>query len=324
MGQAFSLGQQRDFQFTYQVQIRPLSAEGGNLKIWVPLAVSNQRQMILQREIQTDYPYEITRDLVYGNQMLFLQLPNPLPPELDLSVRYRVKVRAEHFPAEPSERNSSPEDIRLFEPHLKSNRLMVVNEQVQALARTITANSATTLQKARAIYQYVIDHMKYDKQIPGWGKGDTLRACQVGAGNCTDFHSLFISLARASGIPARFSMGVSIPEKPEGEIAGYHCWAEFYLPDAGWVPVDISEAWKNRSLEDYFFGTYDPNRLMLSLGRDISLQPRPTSCDALNIFFYPYAEVNGKMLKENQIKTSFQFKDLGIKTTNEQETHHAK
>jgi hypothetical protein len=66
-------------------------------------------------------------------------------------------------------------------------------------------------------------------------------ACEVGRGNCTDFHSLFIGLARAAGIPARFVMGFPLPVgQSEGGITGYHCWAEFYDEGLGWVPLDAS------------------------------------------------------------------------------------
>ena len=149
--------------------------------------------------------------------------------------------------------------------------------------------------------------MTYEKQTPGWGTGDTLRACEVGTGNCTDFHSLFISLARARGIPARFQIGLPIPQKPEGEIPGYHCWAEFYLNGVGWVPVDASEAWKDRERLAYFFGTYDPNRLAVSMGRDIQLVPAPAS-GPVNIFFRPVVEVDGKTFDGLELK--FQFQDL--------------
>ena len=76
----------------------------------------------------------------------------------------------------------------------------------------------------------------------GWGKGDAVYACNSRYGNCTDYHSYFIGLARSIGIPARFAIGAAIPsERNDGGTDGYHCWAEFYA-DGKWWPVDISEA----------------------------------------------------------------------------------
>ena len=84
------------------------------------------------------------------------------------------------------------------------------------------------LDKARAIYDYVFTTMKYDKTGTGWGHGDVLYACDAKKGNCTDFHSLFIAMARSQGIPARFEIGFPLPpDKHSAEIAGYHCWSDF-------------------------------------------------------------------------------------------------
>ena len=63
----------------------------------------------------------------------------------------------------------------------------------------------------------------------------------------------------------------------EGTVPGYHCWAEFYLPDKGWVPVDASDASKSADPKkrDYLFGHLDPDRIQFSIGRDIRLAPPP-------------------------------------------------
>jgi len=101
---------------------------------------------------------------------------------------------------------------------------------------------------------------------------------------------------RAAGIPAGFDIGFSVPEdRHAGAVTGYHCWAEFYLEPYGWIPVDASEAWKHPEKKNYFFGAHDDNRLQLSVGRDIRLEP-PQYCEPLNYFVYPYAELDGKPL----------------------------
>jgi transglutaminase-like putative cysteine protease len=134
--------------------------------------------------------------------------------------------------------------------------------------------------------------MKYDKSGTGWGHGDTLWACDSKRGNCTDFHSVFISMARSQKIPARFEMGLSLPEgQNSGQIAGYHCWAEFYTRERGWFPVDISEAWKNQEKKDYFFGAHDVNRVQFTVGRDIELRPRQHG-ERVNYLIFPYAELD--------------------------------
>jgi transglutaminase-like putative cysteine protease len=95
-------------------------------------------------------------------------------------------------------------------------------------------------------------------------------------------------------------------------VSGYHCWAEFYLKGVGWVPVDASEAAKNPSKREYFFGAHDENRVEFSLGRDLTLAPRQQG-DPLNYFVYPYAEVDGKPFAA--IDKSFNYRDLSVAPT---------
>lgn len=149
------------------------------------------------------------------------------------------------------------------------------------------------MEKAHALYDYTLKNMRYDKTGTGWGKGDTLWACDAKRGNCTDFHTLFISMARSQKIPAKFEIGFPLPEnQAASDLAGYHCWAEFYTGEHGWVPLDISEAWKHQDKKDYFFGAIDAHRIQFTVGRDIELNPRPQG-SRLNYFIYPYGELDG-------------------------------
>ncbi len=137
--------------------------------------------------------------------------------------------------------------------------------------------------------------MRYEKTGTGWGRGDVLYACDAKKGNCTDFHSLFIAMARSQGIPAKFEIGFPLPaDKNSGEIAGYHCWAEF-LRSATWM----GSRWISRKPGN------TPRRRTTSLerttttvcssrqGRDLELSPKQAA-KPLNYFVYPYVEVAGK------------------------------
>lgn len=172
----------------------------------------------------------------------------------------------------------------------------------------MTAGKSTILAKAQAIYDYTTENLTYDKIGTGWGRGDINYACDLKRGNCTDFHALFIGLCRASGIPARFIIGFPITEgKKEGSIGGYHCWAEFYVDGSGWIPVDSSEASKNKAKKGYYFGNLCENRIEFTQGRDIQLDP-PQAGERLNYFIYPYFELDGKPY--NDMDMSFSFKEM--------------
>jgi hypothetical protein len=180
------------------------------------------------------------------------------------------------------------------------DRLVPLGGKASAAARKV-GDGTSAGETARLIYEHVLERMKYDKPTgQPWGRGDAEWACEAGFGNCTDFHSYFLALARTKGIPARFEMGFSVPggSEPEAQVGGYHCWA-FFWDGAKWVPVDISEADKNPDKAEYFFGTLDADRVTFTGGRDLELTPAPAA-GPLNFFVYPYAEIDGKEWKEVQ------------------------
>jgi len=116
-------------------------------------------------------------------------------------------------------------------------------------------------------------------------------------------------MARSQGIPARFEIGFPLPpDRHTGEIAGYHCWSDFYVDGKGWIPVDISEAWKHPEKRDYFFGSHDANRIQFSMGRDLRLNPSQEG-KPLNYFVYPYVEVDGREFPN--VSLAFSFADTG-------------
>jgi len=297
----------RTVDFNYEFIIEDIPEHTKELRVWFPYLPETPYQEIQEIDIEPQENATISYDKTYHNKILNYRMTSPQNSSLKFHVRYRVK-RFEYSNKNASSRALLNEDLYKY---LQADRLVTISPKIKEMAKEITQAKTTTIDKARAIYDYVFKNVSYDKTIPGWGNGDTERVCLLKAGNCTDFHSLFISLARASGIPAKFVMGVPLSnDKKEGEILGYHCWAEFYDEQLGWVPVDISEAWKNKSKYGYYFGAIGADRLEISIGRDIVLEPNANT-EPLNYFFYPYVEVDGK--KFLQIKTSFRFKDVNMR-----------
>jgi len=302
----------RSFEFTYKVHVPANPDSATSTHLWIPLPQMDGYQYV--RSLHIDSPVEYTqgRDPEYGNAFaVFTPTPQQAATGFDVTVRFTA-VRREHkvmLDGASLKRVSSPasQDPQMRR-YLEPDKLVPLNGTIAELAKEHTAGDTTDIQKARHIYEYVVATMRYDKSGEGWGRGDAIWACTSKRGNCTDFHSLFIGMMRSSGIPARFEIGFPLPEgKTEGDIPGYHCWAEFYLEGVGWVPVDASEAWKNPSKHDYFFGAHDTNRVFFSYGRDIRLSADQKG-DPLNYFIYPYAETNGQPVKN--LQTHFSFHDV--------------
>jgi len=293
-------GTTKTFRATYTATINGIPEGTKEVVVWLPLPASLGPQSV--RDVAIDSPYKWTRhrDAVYGNEYAVATIANP-PGDLNVPVRF-TSVRQEVEFGHPYDTKSTARDR---ERELAANKLVTLSPRVRKLADELTAGKTGTLEQARAIYDYLVVTMKYDKTIPGWGKGDTERACDIKAGNCTDFHSLFISLARAKGIPARFVIGFPLTAK-DGMVKGYHCWAEFWLAGKGWIPVDASEASKSSDpkVRAFLFGNLDADRVQFTMGRDLVLKPKTS--EPLNYFIYPHAEVGGQPVGAPAIALQFE------------------
>ncbi|HZR04502.1 MAG TPA: transglutaminase-like domain-containing protein [Candidatus Udaeobacter sp.] len=282
------------FEFVYRVKLPEIKGEA---RVWIPLAKTDAFQTVIEEELNIPMKWEKVQDRDYGNDICVIY-PRPVDSGKTVEVRYRV-IRKEKAPYPAS----NAEAARYLHPE----KLVPINETFRTLAQKATAGKTDDLERAKALYDHVMRRMRYDKSGTGWGRGDAVYACDVHTGNCTDFHAYFIALARSIGIPARFAIGATIPaDKNEGTIEGYHCWSEF-LADGRWVPVDISEGWKNPKLADYYFGHNPANRFELTKGRDLIVDPEPAS-GPINFLAYPLLEMNGEVIKP---KTTFSFRRIG-------------
>jgi len=298
----------RSFEFTYLTRIPGLPADAKLSRIWIPLPQSDSYQAISELKIASPFPYTSRRDSEYGNEYAYLEIPAAkLGSPAEVRVSFQA-TRQEHRVALAGNANVANVSAGMgnLQRFLQPDRRVPLQGIIGDLSAQETRGIHDPLAKARAIYDYVIATMRYDKSGTGWGNGDAIWACTAKRGNCTDFHSLFIGMMRAAGIPARFEIGFPLPaDQHAGTIPGYHCWAQFYVEPYGWIPVDASEAWKHPEKKDYFFGAHDDNRLQFSVGRDIRLDP-PQQGEPLNYFIYPYAELDGKPLP---LESTFLFQD---------------
>ncbi|MAN87729.1 MAG: transglutaminase [Algoriphagus sp.] len=272
------------FEFYYTVQIPSLE---GPARMWIPFPESDPFQDVKLLETKSDIESRKIEEKVFGNTLLYYEL-KPEDSGKEIQISYEVK-RKEKGPYE-----ASAPDPKVY---LASNRLMPKGGKFEEIAKEVLGEKLkeSHLIQARALYDYIIDNMRYMK-FGDYGNGDSNYACDSKTGNCSEFHSFFISLARSVDIPARFAIGASIPsDRNEGGIDGYHCWAEFYA-DGKWWPVDISEANKYTALATYYFGRHPANRIELSRGRDLEVNPGPNA-GPINFIAFPYLEINGKEVK---------------------------
>jgi uncharacterized protein (TIGR03000 family) len=294
----------RTFLFTYSATVTGLPVDQ-TARVWLPVPSSNDNQEVEIADTKAlPAGYKIDAEPAYGNKILYADVKPDKDGNATLAVTYRVKrneVKGASTPDVP--------DIAKIARYLEPDALVPITGKCLEIIKDKPI-PMDQMDAARLLYDVVNKHMRYSKEGTGWGRGDSVWACDSKYGNCSDFHSLFISLARSQKIPAKFEIGFPLPPKRgEGEIGGYHCWA-FFKPDGkGWVPVDISEANKDPKMKDYYFGNLTEDRVAFTTGRDYDLVPKQDGA-ARNFFIYPYVELDGKEYPADKVKRKFTFKDL--------------
>lgn len=286
-----------------------LSAQphGRVVKLWLPYPVSDANQDITEVRISGNYArVAVYTDKVFQTPMLFVSWDKKATSRrltFSFAARRKAVIRRD-FPTK--EAAWDPRDYALY---LAPTSLAPFNRRITALAAKITKGKRGVLAKARAVYDWTVDHTYRNPKTRGCGKGDVCKLLQNPGGKCADISSVFVALARAAGVPARDVFGIRMGKKPTQDITTWqHCWAQFYLPSYGWVPVDPADVRKKmlveklklhdpktREYREYFWGGIDAYRIRLSSGRDLILNPRQHG-GPVNYLMYPFAQVGSTTL----------------------------
>jgi len=293
---------------------------GQETRLWIPYAVSNKHQSITDVKVAGDFASSaVYTEKVSGTPLLFASWAKDATSRkltYSFSVE-REEIQLRDLPsAEPAWNRADYSDF------LKPTSIGPTDGEVKKLADAITKGQVTVLGKAKAIYDWTCENMYRDPATIGCGKGDVCQLLKKPGGKCTDISSVYVALARAAGVPARELFGLRLGKKAEEEITTWqHCWAEFFLPGYGWVPVDPADVRKamlveklelkdakTREYRDYYWGGIDAYRFQIASGRDLILNPQQAGAP-LNTFGYPYAEVGGKVVDWYEPK-SFSYKIL--------------
>jgi len=314
-----SSSNQRSFKFIYKVDVNP--SNGKKIELWLPFPQSNKVQHISNIKIDSNLKYEIKNEAKHGNKYVYLYANEGTYKPTSVIMTFDVK-RDEH--QNELYEHMNPQNYlgaysrvptgEVFQKIIDENKLskdnirgvydFVLSGMHYGKPKSIDNKyykdpwlregekygmKGVTRDQVVEIYQKA----QNENNDYTFGNGNSIYACDIGVGNCTDYHSYFMSLIRTLEVPARFHMGFSIPQDTDGAIGGYHCWADYFIDEKGWFPVDISEADKNLGAKDYFFGTVNEHRLDMMVGRDFILDGYDNGI--LNLFIYPTLEVDDKI-----------------------------
>lgn len=307
---------------TYEITTRvQLVKPAGVTRVWLPTPLT--RDTAYQRSLGNAWRADGGTaaqwiDPVYGSGVVWAEFPAGVPPVLELTSRFATR----DIVVDLSRPGSAPAESRAkLATYTAPTDLLPTDGIVKETSRAIVKGARSDLDKARAIYEWIVESTYRDPRTRGCGAGDVqfMLEHQALYGKCADLNSLFVALARAEGIPARAVHGIRVAPsalgyaslgKGGGDVTkAQHCRAEFHLPTHGWVPVDPADVRKvileeggGKAPTDpvviaarkRLFGSWEMNWLAYNYGHDLSL-PEATK-GKVGFLMYPQAETGGDRL----------------------------
>jgi transglutaminase-like putative cysteine protease len=255
----------------------------------------------------------VVSDPTSGVRMLHAQFrAGETAPTLVLTSRVRTRNRV----ADWSKPTAAKEDPAVLKQNLGPTRLQPLDGIVRRTALVATAGADTDVDKARAIYKWVVSNCHREPKTPGCGDGDidALLETRGMGGKCADLSALFVAMNRSVGVPARDIYGLRLAPSAFGyhELGGnpvnlkgaQHCRAEVYLSGYGWVAMDPADVLKVmrqekpvwiKDVEDpliapvnkALFGGWEGNWVGWNSGHDVRL---PGSADKATVPFLMYPQ----------------------------------
>lgn len=294
-------------------------------RIWFAVPQEDAYSKITDFKVVSDDPVTYNWDS-WRNKVGYLEVHGSSKPEIHITESFALTRTEMLNTVDPkATRPLSASERQALERYLLPTTYVIINDQIKDLAAKITGGETNPVLAARKIYDWTLQNIdywvKYPDHLKASSTGSTEYCLRTKTGNCTDFHSLFASLAMAAGIPTRMVYGSLLKPTLDGVPvdASYHCWIQFYAPNLGWLPLDVSLANiygkefpltdQNKKLVelttatgykgfdpskiDYYFGNLDDRRVVWSMGRDLMMQP-PQDDGPVNSFPKMYVEVDGK------------------------------
>jgi transglutaminase-like putative cysteine protease len=243
----------RTFEVITKVEfIDPLGA----VRVWVPVPLLNNTDYFKREGDSWTGNFKAARSVKvdsYGTGLVFAEwLPTEKAPSLEIKSNFMTRDRQVDLNKKPDA--SIREDKAVLDYFKKPSKLIKTDGIVADTAGGITQGKKSDVDKARAIYAWIVDNTFRDPKVRGCGIGDISTMLETGylGGKCADLNALYVGLARAAGLPARDVYGVRCAASSEFKSLGkadditgaQHCRAEVYLTGYGWVPVDPADVRK--------------------------------------------------------------------------------
>jgi len=271
-----------------------------DLKLWLPVPREWDSQRAVRIISVEPRPHAEYTDPEFGNRMFFWDFAQePARPVYSVNLSYRLESFDLRAKIDPERIGEYEESDDLYALYTRSTDHIEISPEIVALAQEAVGEEDNPYRQARQIHDFVVENVRYawirpDK--PAGTRGllnsvaiDEETGERYYRGECVLQAEFFVALCRAVGIPARAVTGMVgwgpwvemedlklkdpaftqlsseglAAARPFTPLQG-HRWAEFYLPDYGWIPVDPT--WDR-------FAWVGNRRFIWSKGTDVLIGP---------------------------------------------------
>jgi transglutaminase-like putative cysteine protease len=310
----------RTFEVTTELKINdPVGA----VRAWIPVPLTYNNDHLRREPDSWTGNFKTARAVQYdqyGTGMVFAEWPaTEKAPQIEVKSRFMTRDRQVDLRSKPnSSVKENPAVLRYFR---QPSKLVRTDGIVATTSKGIVIGLKSDVDKAKAIYEWIVDNTFRDPKVKGCGIGDISTMLHTGylGGKCADLNALYVGLARAAGLPARDAYGIRVANSAEFKSLGradditgaQHCRAEVWLNGYGWFPVDPADVRKVvleenlpgdqlplddpkvKRAREKLFGQWEMNWLLYNYGHDLKLPS--SNGPELGFFMYPQAETaNGR------------------------------
>jgi transglutaminase-like putative cysteine protease len=305
----------RSFEVTTRLEITEASRP---VRAWVPVPLTSATNYFQRQSDHWTGNFTSAKTLQYdkhGTGIVFAEwITGESAPVLGVVSRFKTQDRQVNLNGKP--KSDVKEDPAVLASFRQPSKLIRTDGIVAATSEKIVTGKKNDADKARAIYEWIVEHTFRDPKVKGCGVGDITAMLETGylGGKCADLNALFVGLARAAELPARDVYGIRCATSREFKSLGradditgaQHCRAEVYLTGYGWTPVDPADVRKvileenapgdSLPLDDAkvaqarekLFGAWEMNWLPYNYAHDLQLPA--SDGPTLGFFMYPQAE----------------------------------
>ena len=260
----------------------------GTLQIWMPVPITSDPQpgSTVTAVQPADYVKYPQADGDIGD--FYMEVPlEKLSGDLNAQLDFNLTHYEQHFAVDPAKVGGYDKSDPEYKQYTRSYGNTTITPAMTATTKKVVGSEKNPYLRAKKIYDWIVKNITYSliPETTCWPRGKPISTYvyQHKYGDCGGQSMLFSAMCRTLGIPARATGGFQLLSgKPQG-----HFWAEFFLPNYGWVPVDTSigqmaeyatsvTAQQKTQIEDWYFANQDNMRLVVQKDVDVPLVPTPS------------------------------------------------